>query len=77
MNMEKRFYVTAIDAQRVAYLAGPFLTHEEALTQVERCRDMAYELDQTSHFWWFGTAKRENGDKQGIFTAAGLFDNPE
>lgn len=63
------YYVTVVDAGRVGYLAGPFRTHEGALAAVDKCQELAYEADPYSHFYAFGTAKRPNGYREGLFNA--------
>ena len=59
----RMFYVTMIREpgpnQRVAWLAGPFATHEEALAQVGPARAKANEVDPRAAFDAFGTASFE------------------
>lgn len=74
----RMFYVTMIrdpgPRQKVAWLAGPFATHEEALAQVEPARAKANEVDAFSAFDAFGTASVESDNhKPGkLNTALGL-----
>lgn len=60
----KKYYVTMIRDpganQRVARLAGPFDTHEEALSHVDAAKKHAYEVDPKSAFDAFGTAGVES-----------------
>lgn len=51
------YYVTAIYGKRVAYLLGPYDTHEQALTNVERGTSLANDADPRAAFAAFGTAK--------------------
>lgn len=61
MEETKKFYVTMIrrisnNSQRVAKLAGPYDTHEEALSKVDQARTIAYDIDPRSHWDSFGTS---------------------
>jgi len=53
------FIVTCWDAEtgRTAKLAGPFSTHEEALSMVEPARKAACDKYYAAHWYYFGTAK--------------------
>mgnify|MGYP001582287252 CR=1 FL=1 len=55
------FYVTAHDGVRYAFLLGPYLTHCEALAQVEQGRGQAVEANPWAHFYSFGTASLPAG----------------
>ena len=61
------FYVTVVDGPKWAPLAGPFRTREEAVARVEECRELALKVDLWSHFYWFGTAKMQDGHVEGRF----------
>jgi hypothetical protein len=52
----RRFYVTAINGPRVAWLLGPYRTHREALSHVDRGRDLANSVDLWASFYAFGTS---------------------
>jgi len=54
--MTGSYYVTMLRGARVAFLAGPFDTHEAALEMVDAARDAAYEVDPFSWFDDFGTS---------------------
>lgn len=56
------YYVSVIDGQRRALLAGPWPTHPEALNMVETVRVKACELDPRGHFYAFGTARLPDDD---------------
>lgn len=67
----KKYYVTMIrdpgKNQRVARLAGPFDTHEEALSHVDAAKEHAYEVDPRSAFDAFGTSCIESDNhKPGV-----------
>lgn len=55
----KKFYVTMIrdpgPRQRVAYLAGPFDNHDDALAKVDAARKIAEDVDGFASFDAFGT----------------------
>ena len=59
------YYVSAIDAGRVAIIAGPFKTHQEAKDQVNAARRTADAIDPRAHFYAFGTCKMQNGHTEG------------
>lgn len=57
-----RYYVTARDAGRTAFLLGPFVqrtwgkqAHARALGAVRRARRYVQEMDSRADFWSFGT----------------------
>lgn len=54
------YYVTAHEhdsaSSRVAWLSGPYATHEEAIAMIRPVKDWALEYDPWMHFAWFGTA---------------------
>ena len=60
------YYVSARDAGRYSLLAGPYRTHDEALGMVDRCRDVACELDPWAWFYAFGTCRVATGRKDGV-----------
>lgn len=49
------FYVSMVKGERVALLAGPFPTHEEAKAQVTSALNAACEIDGFNWFNVFGT----------------------
>ena len=51
------FYVTVRDGGRTGYLLGPYPTHDEARTNVDRGRTLAEARDAWAHFYSFGTAR--------------------
>ena len=60
------YYVSVIDGPRHALLAGPFVTHREALDMVDAARRVAVEVDRKSWFYAFGTCRAETGHCDGI-----------
>lgn len=59
IHTDKKYYyvsVIDIDANRHGLLLGPYPTHQEALDNVKRARELAYKADPRSHFYGFGTA---------------------
>lgn len=57
MNKAPGFYVSVVDGDRKALVAGPFATHEEALAQVDAERTKWNDLDPRAWFYAWGTAK--------------------
>lgn len=56
---DRRYYITAVDAGRTAFLAGPYPTHAAALAQVDAVRRRTEESYPFAVFWSFGTASLE------------------
>lgn len=54
------YYVTALDCDRVAVLAGPFKTHPEALALVDMAEHLAIQMDRKAWFYSYGTAAFES-----------------
>jgi hypothetical protein len=52
----RAYYVTMLRGKRVAWLAGPFDTHKEALSKVDDAKREACRLDVWADFDAFGTA---------------------
>jgi hypothetical protein len=59
------YYVSVIDGPRYALLAGPFRTHEQALSLVDKTRDIACKVDPKGWFYAYGTVKMINGHRTG------------
>jgi len=55
------FYVTVRDAGRTGWLLGPYATHQVALDNVQRGRDLANEWNAKAWFMAFGTASVPTG----------------
>lgn len=49
------FYVSVIDGRRKGILLGPYETHQDALDNVKRGRELAEEVDCRAAFFAFGT----------------------
>lgn len=58
----RAFYVSMIDGTRMGRAAGPYLTHQEALDDVKRVRDAAYDIDPRSWFFSWGTCSMPEHD---------------
>jgi hypothetical protein len=73
--VEKRsyYYVSSIDGERRFLVAGPYDTHERALSLVEAVREHVDSLDPRSHFMWWGTAGSDENQATllGVFEAGG------
>ena len=50
------FYVSAIDGAKRCLIAGPYVTHEEALGDVERVKRIVCDADGRGDFMAWGTA---------------------
>lgn len=57
----RRYYVSVIDGKRHDLLAGPFLSHQEALDMVEPARALTTQLKPEAHFYGFGTCRTPEG----------------
>lgn len=55
MSEPRDYYVDIIRDKRVALLAGPFETHDEALALVGEVRSIAYDVDPWTWFDLCGT----------------------
>lgn len=53
---KKHYYVSVVDGPRKGLLLGPYATHEEALAQVERGKELANKADPRAAFYGYGTA---------------------
>lgn len=56
------FYVSAIDGKRIARIAGPYGSHEEAQNAVQEVRLRAELLDPRAHWWAWGTCSLPEHD---------------
>lgn len=71
------YYVTAYDAGKLYYMAGPYATHREALELVDKCLRIANEYDGRAWFMSWGTVRTDTGANVGSINKAGLLpDNP-
>ncbi len=68
------YYVSAIDGPSYWLLAGPYLTHAEALALVDRVKALCHDNHPRSFFYSFGTCRSE-ATKLGSVNAAGLLPN--
>lgn len=54
------YYVSCVDGDRFAFLAGPFRNdHRAALAMVPQARQIACDLDPRAVFYGFGTCRTE------------------
>ena len=61
------YYADCVDAGKVALLAGPFRTHQEALDILDRATDLAMDYgDPKAVFYAYGTCKMPNGKRLGL-----------
>lgn len=69
--MNVGYYVTVKDGSRTGFLLGPYDTHDEALANVDRGRQLAFKTDNTSRTWFYsyGTCKITSEGKlpKGLF----------
>lgn len=63
------YYVDARDAGRVAWLAGPFARHADALAWLDPARLLAQKLDPWAAFYAFGTLRAPHGGRLGQLNA--------
>ena len=56
------FYVTLQRDRRIAWLAGPFATHDEAIAMVDTARRAASEVDPWTDFDAVGTSSIRSVD---------------
>jgi hypothetical protein len=62
------YYVSVVDAGRLGLLAGPFRNHQDAINQVESCKELAYAANDWAWFYSYGTVKMaEDFTKPGLF----------
>ena len=59
------YYVDALDGKRIALVAGPFRTKEEAAAILDRARTVAYAVDPMSWFYNWGSCRWKNGYREG------------
>jgi hypothetical protein len=53
---KRYYYVSVLDAKRKGLLLGPYDTHQEALDNVSRGRELAEQADAWAWGYAFGTA---------------------
>ncbi len=58
---EREYFVSVINNGRKGFLLGPYATHEEALGQVERGKELAMKADPWAHFYAYGTCSAPVG----------------
>lgn len=60
------YYIDCIDAGRVALVAGPYRTLDEAEADRSAVQELAYKVDDRSWFYLWGTCKVINGHRSGV-----------
>lgn len=69
------YFVTAVDGNRVHYMAGPYQTHSESLADVDKARNLANKHDSSGRAWFmsWGTVRmREESNRVGSLNKAKL-----
>lgn len=69
------YYVSCVDGERHALLAGPFAHQRQAAAQVEKIRVVGEKLDPWAAFYSFGTCKVATGHRDGGLNEHIDFDN--
>jgi len=71
------YYVSIIDGNRFALLAGPYTSHGEALDMVRTAKDIAYLANPTQcAFAGFGTCRLESSAGLGTLHKLGIMSEP-
>lgn len=66
------YYVSLIDGDKFALLAGPYMSHGEALKMVNTAKDAAYSVNSAQcAFACFGTCRLETNAGAGILNKYG------
>ncbi len=55
-----KYFVSAVDADRVFFMAGPYRTHQEALDKVQTALMIADKHDGRAWFMSWGTCRLED-----------------
>jgi hypothetical protein len=58
---QREFFVTVRDAGRTGFLMGPYATHADAISEVERGRELAQKANAWAWFYAYGTASAPAG----------------
>ena len=65
VNTVLSYYVSVRKSHQFGLLAGPFATHDEALTWVEPAREVAIRFDEWAWFYVFGTCSTPTTSRPG------------
>jgi len=68
-----RYYVTARDGDRVAFLLGPYPDHVMALERVRVGRDYMPRIDQRAAFYDYGTTRIAPGGSDRVGALHAIF----
>jgi len=67
------YYVSVVDGSSWWRMAGPYNTHQDALADVDRVRNIANEHDGRAWFMGWGTIRDREGKRElGNLNRAGL-----
>jgi hypothetical protein len=68
------YYVSAVDGHDWWKMAGPYRTHGEALTNVDKVMKLADKHDRSGRAWFmsWGTIRAEGSETPGNLNRAGL-----
>lgn len=66
------YFVTALDAGFLWYMAGPYATHREALAAVGAAMAIGIKNNPWSYFFSWGTVKGSSRSEPGSITKARL-----
>lgn len=69
-DVDTLFYVTVVDGKRYGFLLGPYPTHQEAIDNVARGRNLANDADPRAAFYAFGTASTKD-NRRTVFGTGG------
>ena len=74
LGVGRDFYVTVLDHDRTGFLLGPFISHADALANVERGRKLAESVNDRAIWYAYGTASAPHGTV--IKTVFGMEERP-
>lgn len=66
------YFVSAIDHDKIYLMAGPYETHAEALANVDKALQVAFEHDGRAWFMAWGTVRIEGSQRVGRLIELGL-----
>lgn len=68
----RAYFVTVKDYDRTGWLAGPYLTHAQALAEIDRFNARCQELDLKAFWYAYGTASTAADEAAKIRTVFNL-----
>lgn len=66
------YFVSAIDGANTYLMAGPYDSHVDALADVQKASDIAYQYDERAHWMLWGTVRAEGVNCIGRLNKHGL-----